>query len=48
MSVVRLTTVISVDFKSPDLEYNFAYVGIWTSTEGNIAIVSGTMKKNDV
>lgn len=43
MSIVRLTTLISVDFKSPDLEYNFAYVGIWTCTEGNIAIVSACL-----
>lgn len=43
ISIVRLTTLISVDLKSPDLDYNFAYVGIWTSTEGNIAIVSACL-----
>ena len=45
ISIVRLATIVSVDLKSPDLDYNFAYVGIWTATESNIAIVSGTTMK---
>lgn len=43
ISIVRLTTLVSVDLKSPDLDYNFAYVGVWTSTENNMAIVSACL-----
>ena len=41
ISIIRLVTLVNVDLVSPDLDWNFAQVGIWTITESNIAIVSG-------
>ncbi|CAD6580946.1 MAG: hypothetical protein ASARMPREDX12_000311 [Alectoria sarmentosa] len=43
ISIVRLTTIVHVDLKSPDLDFNFAYGGIWTTIESNIAIVSACL-----
>ena len=46
MSIVRLVTLIRTDLASPDLNWNLAPVGIWTITESNLAIVSGTNLHN--
>ncbi|KAL6721256.1 hypothetical protein ACLMJK_000358 [Lecanora helva] len=43
ISIVRLATLVQIDLKSPDLDYNFAMVGVWTITEGNMAIVSACL-----
>ncbi|CAD6563631.1 MAG: hypothetical protein ASARMPRED_000099 [Alectoria sarmentosa] len=43
ISIVRLTTLVHVDLKSPDLDYNFAHGGIWTTIESNIAIVAACL-----
>lgn len=32
---------MNTDLKSPDLDWNFAYVGIWTEAESNMAIFAG-------
>ncbi|KAL9083354.1 MAG: hypothetical protein Q9165_008554 [Trypethelium subeluteriae] len=39
VSIVRLVYFINVDLKSPDLDYNFAYGGVWTATEADMAVV---------
>ncbi|KAF2233444.1 hypothetical protein EV356DRAFT_201211 [Viridothelium virens] len=41
VSIVRLVYFINVDLKSPDLDYNFAYGGVWTATEADMAVVCG-------
>lgn len=41
MSIVRLVTLIQVDLHSPDLDWNYSLVGVWTVTETNIAVVCG-------
>ncbi|KAI4209736.1 MAG: hypothetical protein LQ351_007332 [Letrouitia transgressa] len=43
ISIVRLSTLVSVDLKSLDLDWNFALVGVWTLTESNMAIVSACL-----
>ena len=41
ISIVRLVTVVDVDLNSPDLDWNFAPLIVWTVTESNIAVVCG-------
>lgn len=41
MSVVRLIALVQVDLHSPDLDWNYSLVGVWTVAETNIAIVCG-------
>ena len=41
VSIVRLVALVDVDLHSPDLDWNFAPIGVWTETESNIAIVCG-------
>ncbi len=41
ISIVRLVALVNEDLVSPDMDWNFAQVGVWTVTESNIAIVSG-------
>lgn len=39
ISILRLVILVRLDLKSPDIDWNFAFVGVWTATEGNMAIV---------
>ncbi|KAI4254521.1 MAG: hypothetical protein LQ352_003055 [Teloschistes flavicans] len=39
ISIVRLVTLVRADLPSLDIDWNFAFVGVWTATEGNMAIV---------
>ena len=42
ISIVRLVALVDVrNVHSPDLDWNFALIGVWTETESNIAIVCG-------
>ncbi|KAL8747123.1 MAG: hypothetical protein Q9190_000946 [Brigantiaea leucoxantha] len=43
ISIVRLSTLVNVDLHSLDLDWNFTYVGVWTITESNMAIVSACL-----
>ena len=44
-SIFRLVNVIEVDLTSPDVTWNFAFVGVWTLVESNAAIISGMYYK---
>ncbi|KAL9129396.1 MAG: hypothetical protein Q9175_007303 [Cornicularia normoerica] len=39
ISIVRLVALVQTDLTSPDLDWNLAFVGVWSATEGNMAIV---------
>lgn len=39
ISIVRLVAVVQVDLTSPDLNWNFVFVAIWTAIEFDMAIV---------
>ncbi|KAL8726561.1 MAG: hypothetical protein Q9181_005998 [Wetmoreana brouardii] len=39
ISILRLVSLVDTDLNSPDLDWNFAFVGVWAATEGNMAIV---------
>ncbi|KAM0796944.1 hypothetical protein BDR22DRAFT_811162 [Usnea florida] len=39
ISIVRLVALVQVDLTSPDLDWNFVFVGIWSAIEYNMAIV---------
>ena len=41
ISIVRLVALVQIDLTSPDLYWNFTFVGIWTAIEYNMAIVCG-------
>ena len=44
ISAFRLVALINGDIASLDLDWNYVQVGIWTATECNMAIVSGTIR----
>lgn len=44
--MVRLIIVVSVDLKSPDLDWNMAPSVVWSITESNIAVVCGKEIRN--
>lgn len=43
ISIVRLHALVFASTTSPDLDWNYVYVVIWTTVEANIAIVSACL-----